>query len=173
MGQGADGNRLWDAGCSLGFNTLYFVERGMVGFGTDIDPRNIAICREIARFTPGAARFEQQELGHGSVDDIAPGDFDCAFFFSILHHIIERHGLAHVQAMMAAILTRIPVIYVELALAHEVSPPGYGWESHLPEDALSIFATCGDPDISLVGRFPTHVCAVDRPLYRVARKGAA
>lgn len=171
MGPGAAGWRLWDAGCSLGYNTLYFVDRGLSGVGTDIDPRNIAICREIAPFTPGHSRFAQEALTCEAVAAIAPGSFDCAFFFSLLHHLIEAHGLAYVQDLMAAVLQRIPVIYAELALAEEISPPGYGWEAHLPEDPLSIFALCADLRIELIGHFPTHVCPVDRPLYRVARQG--
>ena len=163
------GRRLWDAGCSLGYNTLYFVDRGMVGHGTDIDPRNVSLCREIQRFTPGEATFEQAELTPEAVAEIAPGDFDYAFFFSLLHHIVQSKGLDHVQAMMRALTERIPVLFVELALRSETPLPGYDWEGHLPDDELTLFTTCDKLDITLVGRFPTHVCPVPRPLYRVSR----
>lgn len=167
LGPDVAGRRLLDVGCSLGFNTLYFVDRGMVGHGVDILERNVALCREVQRYTQGEAAFRQAEFGQELVEGIAPGDYDVAFFFSILHHIVETHGLGHVQDLMRAVLSKIPVLFVELALRSETPPLGYTWDAHLPEDELAIFATCAAPKISLVGRFPTHVGPVTRPLYRV------
>jgi len=173
LGPGLDGLRLWDAGCSLGYNTLYFVARGMTGLGTDIDARNIAICNEIKRFTPGSATFRQEELTLDAVRDLPEGSFDTAFFFSILHHLIEVRGLSHVQQMMQALLERIPVLFVELALRTETPPPGYDWARHLPADELEILATCPRHEVTLLGRFETHVCEVPRPLYRISRRAEA
>jgi hypothetical protein len=170
MGGQTTGRRLWDAGCSLGYNTLYFVDRGMVGHGTDIDPRNVAICQEVRRFTPGTATFALAELSSDAVEALAPGDYDVMFIFNVLHHIVERRGLDHVQGMMRILTERVPVLFVELALRSETPPPGYSWAGHLPEDELAIFGTSGALDIDLVGRFPTHVGPVLRPLYRVAAR---
>jgi hypothetical protein len=161
------GKRLWDAGCSLGYNTLYFVNRGMVGRGSDIDPRNVAICQEIQRYTPGDATFVQEDLSAETVAHIAPGEYDYAFFFSLLHHIVQNKGLEYVQSMMQVLTERIPVLFVELALKSEIPPPGYTWDAHLPEDELAIFQTCGPLDIQIVGHFATHVGPIARPLYRV------
>lgn len=170
MGGAIPGRRLWDVGCSLGYNTLYFVDRGMVGHGIDIDARNVAICREISRWTEGEARFTQGELGHETVAAIAPDSYDYAFFFSMLHHVTEARGLPYVQALMRAVTERIPVLYVELALGAETPPPGYAWARHLPEGELSIFATCDEMSFDLIGRFPTHIGPVTRPLYRVSKR---
>ena len=167
------GRRLWDAGCSLGYNTLYFVDRGMVGRGSDIDPRNVSLCQEIQRYTPGEATFVQEELSAETVAQIASGEYDYAFFFSLLHHIVQNKGLDYVQAMMRDLTERIPVLFVELALKSETPPPGYTWDAYLPEDELEIFATCGALDIQLVGHFATHVGPVERPLYRVSGKPGA
>lgn len=164
------GRRLWDVGCSLGYNSLYFVDRGMVGHGIDIDARNIAICREISRWTTGEARFAEGELSLETVAAIAPGSYDYAFFFSMLHHVTEARGLTYVQALMRAVTERIPVLYVELALGSEAPPPGYDWARHLPEDELAIFASCDGLTFDLVGHFPTHVGPVTRPLYRVSKR---
>lgn len=171
MNGAISGRRLWDLGCSLGFNTFYFVDRGMVGHGLDLDPRNVAICREISRWTKGEASFAQGELTREAVEDIAPGSYDYAFLFSMLHHVIEARGLAYVQAMMRAMTDRIPMLYVELALRSELPPPGYDWARHLPEDELAIFATCEGLTIDLIGRFRTHVGPVTRPIYRVSKGG--
>ncbi|MFQ1701954.1 class I SAM-dependent methyltransferase [Loktanella agnita] len=167
LGPDITGKRLLDVGCSLGYNTLYFVDRGMVGHGIDILERNVALCRMMQCFTPGEVRFEQAALTHSLVDDIAPGTYDVAFFFSVLHHIIETHGLTHVQELMRTVLEKIPVIFVELALRSETPPPGYTWDAHLPENALTLFETCGASEITLIGHFPTHVGPVTRPLYRI------
>ena len=70
MGGAVAGRRLWDMGCSLGYNTFWFVDRGMTGTGIDIDPRNIALCREISRWTPGEARFAQGELTREMVEAV-------------------------------------------------------------------------------------------------------
>ncbi|MBD9527584.1 MULTISPECIES: class I SAM-dependent methyltransferase [Paracoccus] len=170
MGDRIAGRKLWDVGCSLGYNTLYFVERGMIGHGIDIDPRNVAICNEIAGWTRGEARFSLGALTPETVETIAPGEYDYAFFFSVLHHIIEVRGLAAMQDMMREITSRIPTIYVELALRREIPPPGYTWDRHLPEDELAIFSTCSGLDITPIGRFDTHVGPMQRPLYRVSGK---
>lgn len=164
------GRKLWDAGCSLGYNTLYFVDRGISARGTDIDPRNVSICEEIKRHTPGEASFAREELSAEIVEALAPGTYDYAFFFSLLHHIVQNRGLEHVQGMMKALTERIPVLFVELALKSETPPPGYSWDAHLPEDELAIFDSCEPLDIRLVGHFATHVGPVERPLYRVSRK---
>ncbi|WP_116597742.1 class I SAM-dependent methyltransferase [Primorskyibacter marinus] len=170
MRDNIEGRKLWDAGCSLGYNTLYFVDRGMIGHGTDIDPRNVSLCQEIQRYTPGSATFAQEELSAETCAQIAPGDFDYAFFFSILHHIVQNKGLKHVQGMMQMLTERIPVLFVELALKSEIPPPGYTWDTYLPDEELAIFETCGALDIQLIGHFVTHVGPLPRPLYRVSRK---
>lgn len=169
MAGAVEGKRLWDIGCSLGFNTLYFVDRGMVGHGLDLDPRNVAICREIRRWTKGEASFAEGELTREAVEAALPGSYDYAFLFSMLHHVIEARGLDYVQGVMRALTDRVPVLYVELALRSEVPPPGYDWDRHLPEDELAIFAGCEGLHVDLIGRFPTHVGPVDRPIYRVAQ----
>ncbi len=169
MGGAVAGRRLWDMGCSLGYNTFWFVDRGMTGTGIDIDPRNIALCREISRWTAGEARFEQGELTREMVEAMIPGSHDYGFLFSMLHHVIEARGLAYVQALMQALTARIPVLYVELALGSETPPPGYDWARHLPGDELAIFATCEGLSFELIGHFPTHVGPVTRPIYRVTR----
>lgn len=164
------GRRLWDMGCSLGYNTLYFVDRGMIGHGVDIDARNVALCREISRWTTGEASFAQGELTRETVAEMAPEEFDCGFLFSMLHHVIEARGLAYVQALMRDLTERIPVLYVELALASELPPPGYDWARHLPADELAILAACAGLQVDLIGRFPTHVGPVTRPIYRVSTR---
>lgn len=169
IGKEIHGRRILDVGCSLGYNTLYFVERGAVGYGIDSDERNIRICREIQNYTRGEATFRHTSLNRELVDSIRPGQYDYAFLFSILHHVIETHGLVYVQEMLSILVDKVPVLFVELALRVEVPPPGYSWNACLPDDELGIFDACAKLDIKLVGCFPTHVGPVERPLYRVAR----
>jgi SAM-dependent methyltransferase len=167
--QGAiSGRRLFDIGCSLGFNTLYFADRGAIGHGIDIEPRNVALCREIQRYTPGQTAFWQAEIDLAFVAALMPGHYDYAFAFSVLHHVIEARGLDYVQDLMAALLSRVPVVFVELALREETPPPGYTWDAHLPDDPLAILSKAGPVTVDLVGHFATHVGPVDRPLYRIA-----
>ena len=167
------GLRLLDVGCSLGFNTLYFADRGMVGHGIDVLARNVALCREMQAFTQGTHQFWQASFDQPFVEGLADDAYDVAFLFSVLHHIVEAHGLAYVQTLLQTLLTRVPVLFVELAQRVETPPPGYTWDMHQPEDALTLFALCPDVEITLVGHFPTHVGPVNRPLYRVSTRPAA
>jgi len=171
MGPARAGKRLLDVGCSLGFNTLYFAERGMVAHGIDVLERNVALCQEIQRYTPGTHRFWQAEFDQSFVSALAPDSYDCVFVFSVLHHIVEAQGVAFVQELLRSLFERVPVVFAELALRQETPPPGYGWDVHQPENELDLFALVPGAKITLLGHFDTHVGPVKRPLYQVTRGG--
>lgn len=157
-----------DVGCSLGYNCLYFVDRGAVAHGIDADVRNVEICRAIHPYTGGDATFTHARFDRAFVEAIRPGRYDVAFMFSIMHHLVEEEGLEGLQAMLAVLLAKVPMLFVELATRAEPPPVGYAWK--VPEDPLEIFAAAGALDIKLVCHFSTHVASLPRPFYRVVNR---
>ncbi|MCJ8325317.1 MAG: class I SAM-dependent methyltransferase [Rhizobiales bacterium] len=164
-----NGLNILDIGCSFGYNSLYFAERGARVTGIDFSERNIKICQGIQEHTNGDIAFHMAKFDFQYIVAIQPGAVDVVFIFNVLHHVMEQEGLEAVQGMMANLVANVSEIYVELALANENPIDKYQvcFTQSLPENELDFFATCVDVTIDLIGYFPSHVSEILRPIYRV------
>lgn len=161
------GGRILDIGCSLGYFSHYFAERGYKVTGVDYDKKNIDICTLLKRVNNNSTNFSVSEFSEEFIHQIKPGQFDIVFIFSVIHHIIYYKGLDYAQNLMADILNKTSVMFIELAIKNEQL--SIFWRDSLPEDELAIFDKCTNLTITKVGYFPTHLSEVRRPLYRVEK----
>ncbi len=159
--------RILDVGCSMGYLSLYFAERGAVVHGIDMRPENVVFCSELAKVHAIPARFTVDAFTPDFCAALPEGRYDVVFLFSVLHHVITQHGLPAVQAMMATLLDRTDMLFVELARPSEDVP--FGWKEHIPANELDIFASAGEIEIEHLGDFPALGAITVRPLYRVRR----
>lgn len=162
-----DGNRLLDIGCSLGFFSYYFAERNFKVTGIDNSKKNIRICRLLQRFNVKKIDFFHKTFSHQSIQEIPEHEFDIIFILSVLHHLIHSKGLLYVQQMMATLIDKIPVLFVELALHSEQTTAP--WKHSLPPDELAIFALCPPLNIEKIGECSNHLSATPRPLYKIQK----
>lgn len=162
------GGRILDIGCSLGFFTYYFASRGYSAHGIDANADNISVCRLLQDVNNLPVTFSPQELSNEFVNKLSVNQYDIAFLFSLLHHVIHAKGLEYVQDLMSSLLDKIPILFVELALQdEEVDAP---WHKSLPSDELAIFAKCSDMTIQKIGYVPNHLSSLRRPLYMIKKR---
>jgi O-antigen chain-terminating bifunctional methyltransferase/kinase len=158
-----------DVGCNFGFFSYYLAERAYYVHGIDSDRHCIDICKLLSYFNPRntpAFNVAQFDLNY-ITQQIRPEMYDVALLLSTLHHITSQRGVPYVQRMMHALLEKIPILIVELAVDEEEVP--YDWKKGLPLNALDIFSTCPDVKMIKLGHFTTHLSNRKRPLYAVMK----
>lgn len=163
------GQRVLDIGSSLGYMSYYLADRGAQVTGWDLSAANVLVARAVGELNGIKATFATRTLTIDSVKAIDPGSYDSALVLAVLHHLVHFNGLAQTQQIVAELLHRIPVLYLELALKGE--DPDLFWDAAQPDDPLDLFALVRDEvEIEHLGQFPTHLSDVERPIYRVARR---
>lgn len=159
--------RLIDLGSSLGYFVFYFADRGMTAEGVDFLPQNVAVAEMIAQINGISCRFQCREMTLESVREMAPGRYDTALLFSILHHIIHARGLGYAQALVRELLDRVPLLIVEFA--HGGESVDFAWRGSQPADPLDVLRECGAIQMNKIGEFPTHLSSAMRPLWAITR----
>lgn len=159
-----------DIGSSLGYMDMYFGEKGHRAYGIDFVKNNVDLARLLAKLNqmPNVS-FDFLPFDESFVEGMG-NSYDVAFMFSVLHHIIGAYGLDHTQDLMLELLDRVPLIFVEFAVAEERKTTLPGWKDNLPEDPLEVFSKCKDCQFELLGYFDTHVSNIKRPLYAIKKK---
>ena len=165
------GMRVLDLGCSLGWFSFYFAERGAQVTGLDSNPTGVALARRVGEYNGIPTSFYVVDVTLDFVRGLSKSEFDVALVLSLLHHVIHEHGLDEAQSLVAELCERVPLVFVELATRRE--PVTHPWRESLPEDPMAVFARCEDVDIEKIGEFPTHLSAVPRPLYRLRRRSVS
>jgi hypothetical protein len=159
--------RLVDFGSSLGYFPFYFADRGAIVTGIDLNPENTAVALAAQRLNRLNATFKTGALNLSNVRQICPGEYTVALALSVLHHITHRHGIDYVGLLLSELLDRIPMLVLELA--HRNEGVQYAWRSSLPDDPLAILSACGEVNVRLLGRFPSHLSNATRPMYLIRR----
>jgi 2-polyprenyl-3-methyl-5-hydroxy-6-metoxy-1,4-benzoquinol methylase len=163
------GKRLLDVGSSLGYVCYYFADRGMVTEGWEGNAANAEVAQLIGELNGVPSRIRTQQFDADSVASIGAGQFDVVTLLSVLHHVVHHQGLEQTQVLMRDLLSRVPVLVLELARKGE--DPELFWDASLPEDELDILALVRDEvEIVPLGMFDTHLSEKARPLYVVSRK---
>ena len=154
-----------DVGSNMGYMDLYFGALGSKTHGIDYNADNIEMSRLIAKINKlQNVKFDVSEFTAEYVENM-DYSYDVAFLFSMLHHIIPFKGIEYTQDLMVNLLNKVPLVFVELAIAEEkVDMP---WKHSLPKDPLEIFAKCKGCKIELLGHFDSYLSEVKRPLYVV------
>ena len=166
--EGVRGKRLLDIGSSFGYMTFYFADRGAVATGWEANPANTEVARQVGAVTGIPATFVTKELTRESVRTIDPSTYDCALVLAVFHHVIHYQGLDAAQEILAELIERVPVVYLELAARGE--DPELFWDAAQPEDPMTLLEPIRDRvEINYLGAFDTHLSSHQRPLYRVAR----
>jgi 2-polyprenyl-3-methyl-5-hydroxy-6-metoxy-1,4-benzoquinol methylase len=161
------GARILDMGCSLGYFVHYFGERGYKVDGIDSHADNVAVCNMVAELNQVKHAFSVAKLDPQFLQTINANQYDVGFLFSVAHHIIYYNNLEYTQQLMAELLEKIPVLFIELAIKDEETASE--WRQHLPDDELSIFAKCDNVTIERLGYFSNHLSLVRRPLFLVRK----
>lgn len=159
------GGHILDIGCSLGYFSHYFFDRGFAVDGIDMHKDNIAICNLVKKINGSQIHFFEAALSEQFVNELENNTYDVTFLFSVLHHVVLYHGLDYTQKLVAKLLEKVPVLFIELATCHEETT--YSWQSLLPKNELDYFAHCNNITIKKIGDFSTHLSSVRRPLYRI------
>lgn len=163
-----NGQRVLDVGSSLGYMSFYLADRGALVTGWDLNAANVLVARAVGELNGLPVNFLSRELTVDSVRSIAPGAFDSALVLAVLHHVIHYQGLNEAQELVAELMRRVPVLYLELAGKGE--DPGLFWDATQPDDPIEVLAKVRDEvEIEHLGTFPTHLSTTRRPLYRVSR----
>jgi hypothetical protein len=159
--------RLVDFGSSLGYFPFFFADRGATTTGVDINPENTAVALATQRINGLAATFRTAPLDLNTVGAILPGEYDVALALSVLHHITLQRGIDYLKQLVAELLSRIPILIVELA--HRDEDINFAWRESLPEDPLEIFSACLDIQVHCLGDFSSHLSSSVRSMYLVTR----
>lgn len=160
--------KILDVGSSMGYLTLYFASLGARTSGFDYNEDNIRFCRTLAGIHGLQTDFTFGTFGLDYCRELRKGQYDVAFLFSVLHHVVHLHGLEKTQQMMEELLDKVGTLYVELALKSENVP--FPWKGSLPEDELEIFRNRPELEIVRLADFPALGDSTIRPLYRVRRR---
>ena len=145
----------------------YFADRGNKVDGIDQSLLYVWISNLVSKINYLDAEFSLQTFDSQYIKDM-PAKYHGAFLLSVLHHVVNRYGLEQTKVMVADLMTKVPILFVELALPEE--DVTYKWKDKLPADPLEIFEKAPAHDIKLLGYFPTHLSNVKRPLYMITRK---
>ncbi len=157
-----------DVGSNLGYMSLFMGDRDGVVLGLDTNLDHINISRILAKLNnlPNV-NFDLEEFNPEYISRM-DNSYDVVFIFSVLHHVTLAYGLEYTQNLMVKILDKVPLLFVELAIAEE--KVNFPWRAALPADPLAIFAKCTDCQVEILGYFDTHLSDVKRPLYVIKKK---
>jgi 2-polyprenyl-3-methyl-5-hydroxy-6-metoxy-1,4-benzoquinol methylase/tRNA A-37 threonylcarbamoyl transferase component Bud32 len=159
--------RTLDIGCSLGYISFYLADRGAIAEGWDYNAKNIEVCRYAYEVTGIPVTFYVKEFNLDAVEAIQPGQYDSVIILSLLHHITALYGVEYTQKMLKALLDRIPVMIVELALKGEDTK--LSWDKALPKHELDIFGDLKGYTVTKLGTYSTHLSGKKRPLYAIRK----
>lgn len=168
--------RILDIGCSMGYLSLYFADRGAEVTGIDINPRNVAFCSLLGKTlgipagsdTGRSAVFKTAAITEAFTRQLPYGSFDAVFLFSVLHHVVSELGIPATQRIVAELLEKSDALYVELA--HKGENVDFAWRGKLPDNDLDIFAAIPGVIVEKLGDFPALGGVTVRPLYKVTKK---
>lgn len=158
------GMRILDIGSSLGYVSFYFADRGAVVEAWEASPQNAEVARLIQHINGIPVRFVTKHLSPETAQTIPANEFDVVIVLSVFHHIIRFQGLETTKAVVAELMHKCPMMFVELAKKGEDA--GLPWDKSQPEDELAIFQEL-DVNITKIGAFPNHLSDKTRPLYKV------
>lgn len=152
----------------MGYLSLHYARAGALVTGLDAHEPNIQFCNVLADANDIRATFRKDIFSEEFCEDIKEGEFDVAFLFSVLHHVITKYGLDKTQQMMAMLLEKVDVIFLELARRTE--NVSFSWKDKLPENELAILDGIPDVEVTLLGEFPALAMTTSRPLYLARKK---
>lgn len=149
--------RVLDLGCAQGFFGLTLAANGMQVHGIDVLDANVAVCKVLNKEHNLDATFEVARL-QDHIAAIGRDTYDLVLGLSIFHHVIHSEGLERAKELLGVLASKIPHAIFEFALAEE---PVH-WAPSQPADVRSLLApySC----VSELGRFPTHLSSVTRPM---------
>ena len=154
-----------DIGCSQGFVSLYFADRGAHVIGIDYNRDNVQFCRDLAAQTGIDALFKNQTLDDATIELALDYGVNAVFLLSVLHHVIKERGLAWTQALIARMLANGMVLFCELA--HKGEQVNLAWRDSLPADERDLFPASAV--IVPIGSFSALNGQATRTLYAVHR----
>lgn len=151
--------RVLDLGCAQGYFSLRLAERGAQVEGLDYLDANIAVCQALA----AECSHLQVAFRQGRIEEVLPllrtDQYDLVLGLSVFHHLIDAHGVACVRALLDTLAERVAAMLIEVALPSE---PLY-WAAAQPTHPHELLA--GFAFVHELARHPTHLSAVQRPLY--------
>jgi serine/threonine protein kinase len=159
--------RILDVGCSMGYISLFFASKGAFVTGIDSNPNQIEFCKTLTNYHKLGAKFWTSQFDRTFCSNIGEGEYDIAFLFSVLHHVVLKHGVDETRAMMSILLDAVDVLYVELAQKSENVQ--FSWKEALPDDDMAIFQGIGKLRIEKLGQFKALNGSVIRPMYKISR----
>ncbi|TPG39913.1 methyltransferase domain-containing protein [Roseomonas nepalensis] len=156
--------RILDVGCNCGFASFSLSETLPNVVGLEIMPDHLDLCRMLASYNNSTARFYDCNI----VDVIEQGEddlesVDAVLLFNVVHQLIFRYGLSYTKAFMARLVSRVDVVFVELAKREDYI--SHGKDHLLPWEPDEVFADCNDLEV-------TRLTSEPRPLYLLRRKRA-
>ena len=156
-----------DIGSSMGYMSMFFADRGANVVGIDTTLQNVEISNLVAQINNlKNIKFYNAAFDKDYVRSLS-GKYDVVFLFSVVHHIINSHGLEYAQKLVCDLIHQVPLLFIELALAEETVD--FTWKSALPNDHLKLFENC-DCSVEKLAEFDTHLSPIKRPLYLVKKK---
>jgi len=148
-----------DLGCAQGYFSLSLAGRGARVRGIDYLEANIAVCLQLGSENPHLlATFEVERI-EAIIESLQPGQYDLVLGLSVFHHLVYLHGAPFVQALLQRVAASGACLLAEMALARE---PLY-WAPAQPEEPSTLLE--GIAFVRCLGRFPTHLSDIQRPLY--------
>jgi SAM-dependent methyltransferase len=165
IGVDAKNIRILDVGCSMGYISLFFANKGASVVGLDYNKKNVDFCRVLAETLGLRADFTHGTFSLDFCRSVIPSEYDIVFLFSVLHHVVTDVGLEATQLMLSNLLDKTDMFFVELAQKSEEVP--FKWRDVLPEDDLEIFAGIDGIKIDKVALFPALGRTTIRPMYKV------
>jgi O-antigen chain-terminating methyltransferase len=160
-----------DLGCSLGYISFYFAERGAMIDAYDYDTKVAATAKRVQEFNRIPVNFRVGTLDKEFVNKIPDNTYNVAFILSVLHHVGNINGFTYVQQLLCELTNKIPIVFVELAIREEDVP--HSWRNNLPNDPLETFSCCNNSEVTKIGEFPTHLSNTKRPLFMIKQKTIA
>jgi len=163
------GMRLLDIGSSIGYMCYYFADRGAHAEGWDFRPKNAEVSRLVGEINGINITVKTKQFDMETVKTIEPGSVDVVFILSVLHHILYYNDLEYTQKLMQELMSRVPILVVELARRGEDEQ--LFWNEAQPENELEIFDLIQDKiTIEKIADIGNHLSKHTRPLYIVKAK---
>lgn len=152
--------KILDVGCSLGYVSSYFADKGAVVEGWDYGDGNVEVCNLSKDISGLDIKYSIKTFNLTTVNEISENQYDIVLILSVIHHTIAEYGIKSVKEMISTLLDKVPFVIFELAQKGEDS--NLYWDKHVPEDIFSIF----DSNITIekIGAFNNHLSDKTRPL---------